>query len=172
MTLNYILLFGLLIIAFYTDLRKKIIPNWLTISGAIIGLIYHLIIHGLDGLKDSTLSMVIGFSLFLLLYLFGSVGAGDVKLFAAIGALTNIEFVLQASMYSILYAGLIGLIIILARREFVKRINNILSYLLNLFLTKKIRELKESQKPSSYHFPFMYGVLPGVLTTFYYTLLY
>ena len=139
MTINYIILFIIIIIAFLTDIKKKIIPNMLTYSGITFGLIYHTVSEGLTGFLNSLLGMTIGFILLGIIYLFKAIGAGDVKLFAAIGALTNMQFVLQSVVYSVIYGGLIGIFIIIYKR-----------------------------KIHNYDFPFMLAILPGILTAYYY----
>ena len=168
MQAEYLILSVLIMIAFYTDMRSSKISNKLTISGVMIGLIYHVIISGWQGFIFSAIGMVVGFGIFIILYLFRAIGAGDVKLFAAIGALTGLEFVLYASMYSIFYAGIIGLIIVIMRREFFKRIMRIISYFLQVLLHKDRDSYTSFKKSESLHFPFMYAVLPGIITTYYY----
>ena len=167
METEYILLALLIVIALYQDLKKGKIPNKLTYSAMLVGLGYHLIINGLSGLVFSLAGITVGFVVFILLYLIGAVGAGDVKLFAAIGSLTGIEFVLYCSMYSIIYAGIIGLIIIIVKREFFTRISNILRYLTDLILFLRVTNIKSLKNKESLTFPFMYAVLPAVITTWY-----
>jgi prepilin peptidase CpaA len=135
----YVLLAALIIIAFYTDATRTKLPNWLTLSGAVSGLLYHLIFFGWNGLMFSLIGGLVGFAVMLILYLFKAMEAGDVKLFAAIGTITGIEFVLYCMMYAIVFAGMIG-VFILAFKKY-----------------KKHRR-----------FPFMYAVLPAVFTTCFY----
>jgi prepilin peptidase CpaA len=168
MGIEYMLLAIFLCLAFYTDIKRTKIPNILTVSGAFAGLGYHFIYKGTDGIFFSFLGLIVGFGVFFLLYLFGAVGAGDVKLFGAIGALTGIEFVLYSSMYSILYAGLIGIVIVLIKKEFVTRIVHLFKHLFYLLLLKDIKSISSIKKSESYRFPFMYAVLPGVITCYYY----
>jgi prepilin peptidase CpaA len=167
---HIILLSVFILICFYTDIKSSRIPNAVTVSGTVIGLLYHLFTNGLEGILSSVIGLIIGFSIFFVLYLFGGVGAGDVKLFAAIGALTGTEFVLYTMMYSILYAGFIGLGILLFKKEFYQRIKNAFFFLFNLLLLRKRELVTDYKKMISYRFPFMYAVLPGVITTLYYFL--
>lgn len=79
------------LIATYTDLKKRKIPNKLTIFMILFGILFHLII----GIKDWNLllslygffGVIIGFSLGFFMYAFGGCAAGDVKLIAGLGAL-------------------------------------------------------------------------------------
>jgi len=70
----------------WNDARTKRIPNYLNLSCALAGLGYQLGFHGLAGLTDGLLGMVLGFGLLILFYVKGGMGAGDVKAFAALGA--------------------------------------------------------------------------------------
>lgn len=172
MALYFYLLIVFLLAAFYFDARIQKIPNWLTVTGVVAGLFIHVIRSGFAGLKFSFYGIIVGFVIMFVLYLAKAIGAGDVKLFAAIGALTGVEFSLYGIMYSIIYAGLIGVVLLLVRREFVSRT-------VGLFL--KMNELKEAQekgevmeeykKKEVLTFPFMYAVIPGIATTYYYVIL-
>ena len=173
MEINFIILTIFILAAFYTDVRNKTIPNLLTISTAVIGLLYHFIDYGLSGLKFSFLGMTAGLVPFLILYLFKAVGAGDVKLFAAIGTLTGVEFVLYSSMYAVIYAGIIGIVIVLFRRGLKQRFSRIFVNLFNFVSTKNISELKKiDDSKNNFRFPFMYAVLPSIITTYYYFYIY
>lgn len=90
-------LMGLLATAIMTDLRSSRIPNWLTIPAMVFGLAGHAWQHGLQGLLFSLFGLLVGLGLFLCLHLLGSVGAGDVKLMAAVGALVGPEDALLAA---------------------------------------------------------------------------
>jgi prepilin peptidase CpaA len=164
---HYILLAALVVIAFYTDAKNNKIPNLLCVVGTLVGLFYHLIASGFTGLLFSLGGLASGFVIMLVLYLFKIVGAGDVKLFAAVGSFAGTQFTLYTIMYSIVYGGIIGLVILLVRRETRTRIFAVFIRFLRLKHENKAEVLAE-QKKESLHFPFMYAVLPAVLTTFYY----
>jgi prepilin peptidase CpaA len=82
--------------AAWTDLRTRKIPNWIPVSGALIG----VVLGGLPSLAGAAL----GFGLFILIYMAGGMGAGDVKLFSAVGALVGP----QALIIVFVLTGLIG----------------------------------------------------------------
>jgi prepilin peptidase CpaA len=165
---HYFLLAIILLLAFYTDVTKMKIPNSLTLSATFLALLFHGIVSSWQGLLFSVLGLSVGFGLFLLLYLIGAIAAGDVKLFGAIGAWTGIDFVLYSSMYSVVYAGLIGVIILLLRKEFIVRISKLFNSFLRVLLYKDVKEIRNFKSKDALRFPFMYAVLPGVLTTYYY----
>lgn len=168
MEYHYILLLIFVLIAFYTDARKGIIPNILTFSFMIVGILYHLINNGVSGLIFSLFGLIVGFVVLFILYVIGAVGAGDVKLFCAIGAISGVEFLLYSCMYSIIYAGIIGIIIIIIKKEVIKRLFSTADYIFNILLIGNFKEKNNFNKNQSLRFPFMYAVMPGVLTSYYY----
>ena len=68
------------------DLRTRRIPNYLTLGTAVAGLAYNFLSQGLPGLTNGILGMLLGFAFLILPYLWGGMGAGDVKALAALGA--------------------------------------------------------------------------------------
>jgi len=119
--------------AAYFDIRWRRIPNWLVGATIALSLAWHLWSGGWDGLKMSGAGLLVGMGLLLPLYLVKGMGAGDVKLFAAIGAAVTVSHVLSVFVFAALIAGVMALFRVLAARAFVATLSNIAS-LLNRFL--------------------------------------
>jgi prepilin peptidase CpaA len=98
----------------------------------------------------------------------GAVGAGDVKLFAGIGAWTGVLFTLQVMMYSILFGAVIGWMIVLCRREAGRRIRGIVSRTAGFLLLRNPKILKAGNGKEMLRFPFMLAVVPGFICTYLY----
>lgn len=75
-----------LVIATFTDLRSRRIPNWLVFPFMIVGIAVSGWFHGWSGLGHSLAGFALGGLLFGILSMMGGMGMGDVKLCAAIGA--------------------------------------------------------------------------------------
>ena len=86
------------------DLRTRRIPNYLTLGTAVAGLAYNCIAHGLPGLVSGILGMLLGFAFLILPYLWGGMGAGDVKALAALGAWLGP----QLTVFLFCYMGIAG----------------------------------------------------------------
>lgn len=153
--------------AFVSDSRRMRIPNWMTVPSMLAGLLVHWIAGGSEGLLHSLGGAGTGLLVMLLLYVTGAVGAGDVKLFAGIGAWIGAWYTLQAIMYSILFAALIGCLIMLYRRESFRRLFRIAGRLTGFILLRNLRLLKAGDG-QELRFPFMYAVLPGMLVAVLY----
>lgn len=95
-----------LAMAIWTDLRSGLIPNRLTFSTMGLAVLAHGWMHGFQGMIFSLAGLGMGFGLFLLLYLGGGMGAGDVKLMAAIGAIIGAYGVLVSGFLAILVGGI------------------------------------------------------------------
>ena len=81
-----IVVIAVIIVATITDVRTLKVHNLLTLPLLACGLIYHWMSGGLDGLTMAFAGAAWGFALLLVPYMLGGMGAGDVKLIAAIGA--------------------------------------------------------------------------------------
>lgn len=72
-------------IAMFTDWRSRIIPNWLTLPGLVIGLFYQATVNGVPGVVNGISGFGVGFGLLFILWICGGGGGGDVKLAGALG---------------------------------------------------------------------------------------
>jgi len=154
----------LLLIAFISDVRTMRIPNLLTATALASALFYHCIFGGLGGGLQALLGALAGALPLFVLYLLKGIGAGDVKLFAALGAWIGSYLVLQTMMYAILYAGAVGVVLLICRRSFAKRV--IVSTVMLLIPQKmraRISHLRD-WSASGLRFPFMIAAVPGALT--------
>ncbi|CAM3268081.1 A24 family peptidase [Paenibacillus lupini] len=155
----------LLLAAFYTDLKSMTIPNLLTVSFLAGGCFFALLSDGWHGLLLSIGGAAAGFIPLLVLHLAKGIGAGDVKLFAAIGAWIGTMAVLQLMMYAILYAGLVGLLLLVFNRPFARRMTAGLSILTSLPLGSRLGVTSWfTWAKSGRTFPFMLAVAPGAIT--------
>jgi prepilin peptidase CpaA len=78
--------FIVLVVATFTDLRSRRIPNWLVLPFLVIGVAVSGWLHGWSGVAHSLEGIALGGFLFGVLSWMGGMGMGDVKLCAAIGA--------------------------------------------------------------------------------------
>lgn len=104
-------------IASYYDLRWRIIPNFVTIPTIILGICVHTFDCGMEGFYSSLIGIAIGSAIFLLLYIFGWMGAGDVKMAAAVGALIGGLQVAHMVVTIIMIGGILGVLFLLLKKE-------------------------------------------------------
>lgn len=104
-----ILLFLLLVMSVYHDYRTQKIPNKITVPAIVAGVVLSTVYYGFSGLKTSLIGFLVGFLIFLIPFIMGGMGAGDVKLMAAIGAVMGVKFVLWTFVYTAIVGGLIAI---------------------------------------------------------------
>lgn len=107
---SLVLLVPLAIIIIYHDVRYRRIPNAYVLAALISGLTINTLFGGLSGVASSVAGCVLAFILIFVLHVFGAMGAGDVKLFAAIGAVTGAHLVLPTFVVVVLTGGLLALV--------------------------------------------------------------
>ena len=116
-------------IAGFTDLRSRRIPNWLTVSGLVVGIAVRGFFQGWSGAKTSLLGVILGLGLLLPFVLLRSLGAGDWKLAGALGAFAGPALLTDLLIGSIFVAGLMAAALVIYKgrvRETVRNIGHIL----------------------------------------------
>jgi prepilin peptidase CpaA len=101
-----------------TDFRTRRIPNALTGAGIVTGLLLHTVADGWSGLGFSAAGMAAGFSLYLVLYAIRAMGAGDVKLMAAVGALAGTSAWFTIFVATAITGGIAALVLSVWKRRF------------------------------------------------------
>jgi prepilin peptidase CpaA len=101
-TVVYAALLATSLIAAITDLRTGLIPNRLTVPVLVLAIAGHGLALGWDGACLALLGALICGATPFLFHRLGAMGGGDVKLFAAIGALVgpSIGFDVEARTFA------------------------------------------------------------------------
>lgn len=107
---NIALLIPLAIVIAYYDVRYRRIPNPFVLATLVAGVAINAIFAGLPGVAASIGGCLLAFILMFMLHIFGAMGAGDVKLFAAIGAVMGSQLVIPTFVVVILTGGLLAVV--------------------------------------------------------------
>jgi prepilin peptidase CpaA len=113
------------------DLRTRRIPNALTLGSALAALAFHAVQGGPPALAASLGGWAVGLLLFLPFFLVGGMGAGDVKLLAALGAWLGPVAVAWSALYAGIAGGLLALGVTLHRgylRQALANLGGALAY--------------------------------------------
>jgi prepilin peptidase CpaA len=94
--MKLILLAPLAIFVIYYDVRYRRIPNVLVLATLIAGISINTGFSGVHGMISSLEGFALAFLPMLLMHIFGAMGAGDVKLFGAVGAVLGVSQVPHA----------------------------------------------------------------------------
>ncbi len=156
-----------LVISVFTDVRDGKIYNAVTASFALLGLILNTISNGWTGALLSLAGCALGLALFFASGLVGRIlGAGDCKLFAAVGALQGPQFLIWAILFSLIGGGVFGLLVALWRgvlRHSLRRVWEALYFKIFLKMPMDI-----SQSHAKLRLPYAVAILAGCLFTLWY----
>jgi len=106
------------------DVRTRRVPNVLTASLAAAGVAFAVAGIGRLTIAGSIAGIAIGFGLMLPGHLFGATGAGDVKLFAAAGALLGPAATAAAFIYTALAGGALAIAIACRRGRLQRTVHS------------------------------------------------
>jgi prepilin peptidase CpaA len=97
------------------DLGWRRVSNWTSGGAVAAGLIVNYLNKGWSGAMHSFLGALIGFSVFLIFYLLGGMGGGDVKLMSGFGALLGDSRILPAALLAAAAGGVMALVYLAVR---------------------------------------------------------
>lgn len=122
-SVSTLLLLLLTTIVAVTDLVTHRIPNRITYPGILVALAVNGFAQGWDGprgLEDSLKGFALCGGLMVVSYVLFHVGGGDVKLLAMIGAFLGVEQGVEALLWTFIFGGMVGLVLLIWRVGFVK----------------------------------------------------
>jgi prepilin peptidase CpaA len=120
------ILLALVIVAAVYDIRFRRIPNWLTLLGVVAGLgLNAFLFQGWPGLRIGLAGLALGFGVYFLLYALRAMGAGDVKLMAAVGAMVGWQDWFWIFLFTAIIGGVAGLALAVSRRRLKKTLFNV-----------------------------------------------
>jgi prepilin peptidase CpaA len=125
-------LVGIASVALVTDLQNRKIYNWLTFPAMLVGIALNVYFAGLAGLQSSLIGLLVGSVVFLVGFLVGAMGAGDVKLMAAVGAWLGWPYTIAAVIYVTIFGGLIAIIAAAASGALPQMLKNVGGFMMAL----------------------------------------
>jgi prepilin peptidase CpaA len=146
------------------DLRQGRIPNPLTYGGIIAGLVLQTSLAGWRGFLDGLAASLVGGGIFFLFFLVGGMGAGDVKLMAAIGALTGLRQLVVILLASSIAGGILAFGYMVFHRRGLHTLRNV-GALLRYHLTFGLQPHPEInlQSSKSIRIPYAVAIAAGTL---------
>lgn len=148
--------------AVWMDLRTQKVSNWFILTGLAAGAVYRLFTEGLSGIAAFAAGVFCPILILGILFIFGALGAGDIKLFAVLGGMMGVRQVMQCMLWAFLLGGALSFIILLSCGGIRRRLAYFVQYFQLLFITKQIRPYREgSGRGASIHFtvPVLMSVL-------------
>jgi prepilin peptidase CpaA len=160
-----LLFFPLAIVIAYMDVRYRRIPNKLVLLTLVGGLTMNTIFGGVHGLLLSLGGSLLAFALMFALHVFGTMGAGDVKLFAAIGAVFGSPLVLPTLLIVALTGGLLALVKMIHARRVTTTMLGVSQFFYGLLPGQRVPRF-EVPDDRNYTLPYGLAICGGSLIAF------
>jgi len=154
-------------IASLYDLRTRRIPNKLTLPAILCGLLLHLFRGGPAEMGMAAVAGLIAGGVFLLFFLAGGMGAGDVKLMTAVGCLAGTKSIADVLIATVLIGAVMGIALALYRGK----LRQILMNVFTLVQHHRVAGLEAHpelnvRNPASLRLPYALPIAAGCLLTF------
>ena len=158
-----IVLVGMVIAAAWSDLRTRRIPNWIPVSGAVVGFALQAYYGGLGGGLASLAGAGMGLGIFIALYMAGGMGAGDVKLFSAVGALVGPQTLILVFVFTGLLGGIAAVALAASRGRLRETLEKTGERLLDLGRLRWQEVRNAAAAPDSLRLPYGAVIAGGTL---------
>ena len=129
--LEVALLLLVLVAAIY-DLRYRRIPNWLCAAALILGVALNIGLSQWAGLRQAGLGTALAFAVYFPLFVLRAMGAGDLKLMAAVGAIVGPSNWFAIFIFTALLGGAVALALLLVRGGLIHAFRNVRIILVEL----------------------------------------
>lgn len=113
------------VICIFTDITKRKIYNLVLFPAVILAIGYHIYANGLTGGYFSLKGLSLGLALLFIPYSMGGIGAGDVKLLAAIGALKGPFFTFNTFLAGAIAGGILAIFFLVKRKKLIVTLKRI-----------------------------------------------
>lgn len=150
----------------YMDVRYRRIPNRLVLITLLCGIAINTFFGAWHGLYASLGGLLIAFGLMFLFHIFGTMGAGDVKLFAAIGAVIGSSLVLPTFLIVAVTGGVLAVCKMVYARRAAATMLGVGHFFLGLLPGQKIPRLSVPADPS-YTLPYAVPICVGSVVSFF-----
>ena len=158
---------ALTLTAAWTDWRSRRIPNWLTVSGVIAGVILHAILTGWHGVLFALAGAAVALFLLLPPVLMRLLGAGDWKLLGAVGAFLGPILILFVLVVSIFASGLMAMVQMTTAGRVRETLRNMLVLVRAVFsFGLKANHQVSLDNPNALKLPFGVAVATGTVICF------
>ncbi len=111
------------------DIKQRRIPNWLTYPGIGMGVVLRGLLFGWSGLGSAVTGFLLAGGVMFLFFLVRAMGAGDVKLMAAIGSLVGPRHGVVVLLATAICGGVMAIVYALYRGRMWATIKNVGSVL-------------------------------------------
>jgi Flp pilus assembly protein protease CpaA len=149
-----------LVLAVWFDVSEHRIPNWIT-AGGLVGALALRGILGFDALQSGVLGGAVGFSLGILLFAAGVMGAGDGKFLATVGSFLGLRPFLLALPLIGAFGGVLALAVIIRKGTVIATFRRFRELLFYFVTFGRIGERRTLSMPGAVTIPYGVAVAAG-----------
>jgi prepilin peptidase CpaA len=124
--MKLLLLIPLAVPVIYFDVRYRRIPNVVVLAALVAGLTINISFRGAPGALSSLGGFGVAFIPMFLMHIFGAMGAGDVKLFAAIGSVVGLALVPMTFVVVVMLGALLAIYSMIRSRTVFSTMHGVL----------------------------------------------
>jgi prepilin peptidase CpaA len=114
-----------ILLASWIDYSQRRVPNWLNLSLILLGFAAQACYFGWNGIGTGFAGMLVGFGLLIVPWMMHGMGAGDVKLMAAIGVWIGPLLTLYSFLAGAMIGGVAAVVMIVSTGRLRMACNNI-----------------------------------------------
>lgn len=168
--LKWALLWGVVLISLYTDLKSRRILNMVVVPGVVLAFACNLWYSGAPGLLISLKGLLVGLALFFLPFILGGMGAGDVKLMGFIGSVMGPQFAVLTGLGTGVAGGLVALVVLVKQNKLGPALRRIWQTLSLMVGRREVAGIEAMDKAEySAAFPYGVAIVSGVgMATLYF----
>jgi prepilin peptidase CpaA len=107
------------------DLQRHRIPNWLTYPGIVAGFTLRGLLLGWKGVGTALAGLLLAGGIMFLFFMVRAMGAGDVKIMAAIGAFVGPRDAVNVLLATAICGGVLAIAYALYQRRMVSTLKNV-----------------------------------------------
>jgi prepilin peptidase CpaA len=162
-----IIALALAITAAVLDFRQRRIPNWLTYPGIVLGVVLRWVLFGWKGLGSAVAGCLFVGGIMFLFYAVRAMGAGDVKLVAAIGSLVGPKHAGVVLLATAICGGVLAIVYAVYRRRVGTTLRNVGSVLkFHAWAGLQVHPELNLDNPMALRMPYGLAIAAGTLYAF------
>ena len=149
------------------DLQQRRIPNWLTYPGIVLGFVLRGTLLGWRGLATALAGCLLAGGVMFLFFMVRAMGAGDVKIMAAIGAFVGPQHTGNVLLATAIFGGVLAIAYALYRRRMISTLKNVGSVLrFHAWAGVQAHPELNLDNPSALRMPYGLAIALGTLYAF------
>ena len=162
-----IIALALSITAAVFDVQQHRIPNWLTYPGIVSGLVLRGVLFGWKGLGSAFEGLLLAGGIMFVFYMVRAMGAGDVKLMAAIGSLVGPGHAIAVLLGTAISGGVMAIVYAIYRRRMWATLRNLGSVLrFHAWAGLQAHPELNLDNPTALRMPYGLAIATGTLYAF------